>query len=319
MKHPFRRAAARFIDYLLWSMAMVLLLGEKMGDVYSPSWLFYASFWVFVPIEAALISVFGTTAGKAMLGVRVAGADGKRLSFARSIKRSVAVFCAGMGCFLPYASLILPLYALFCLVRRGTLFWDAGVSVECVATSRATKAVLAAFLVFLTVGYGLTARAIWLSRDVDLPEIEDAFAKNFFGGIHPKMLKALSEKSILSAEAAEQTAADLAQIQNMLKQAGEDLERAKNRARLRIARIPAAELRAERNDALDDFTARADSFLFAESMRVSLFENLIAPFRDADRNRLVFINGRPRYDDAELNRQYDNFMANLQAFLLSFE
>ena len=53
MKHPFRRAAARFIDYLLWSMATVLILGEKMGDIRSPSWLFYASFWVYVPIEAA--------------------------------------------------------------------------------------------------------------------------------------------------------------------------------------------------------------------------------------------------------------------------
>lgn len=319
MKHPFRRAAARFIDYLLWSMATVLILGEKMGDIRSPSWLFYASFWVYVPIEAALVSIFKTTAGKAMLGIYVTRENGDRLDFAQSIKRAVAVFGAGMGCFLPYASLFLPFYALYRLVRYGSLFWDAGVSVACVATTRTTKAVLIAFLAFLTIGYGLTARVLWLSRDIDLPKIEDRFARTFFDGIPPKMLDALSENSILSAEAAEKTAADLAQIQTMLKQASEELARGKEKARLRIARIPAAELRAIRNNALDDFVARADSFLFAESMRVSLFESIIAPFKDADRNRPVFINGRPHYDDAELNRQYDNFMANLQAFLLSFE
>ena len=71
-----------------------------------------------------------------------------------------------------------------------------------------------------------------------------------------RLLNALSENSILSAEAAEKTAADLAQIQTMLKQASEELARGKEKARLRIARIPAAELRAIRNNALDDFVAR---------------------------------------------------------------
>lgn len=40
MVYPFRRAAARFIDYLLWGMLAVAVLGERTGDVRSPSWLF---------------------------------------------------------------------------------------------------------------------------------------------------------------------------------------------------------------------------------------------------------------------------------------
>lgn len=69
MVYPFRRAAARFIDYLLWGMLAVAVLGERTGDVRSPSWLFYASFWGYVFVEAVLISVFATTIGKRLTGI----------------------------------------------------------------------------------------------------------------------------------------------------------------------------------------------------------------------------------------------------------
>ena len=218
MVYPFRRAAARFIDYLLWGMLAVAVLGERTGDVRSPSWLFYASFWGYVFVEAVLISVFATTIGKRLTGIYIYGPDGKKIPFLFSLKRAVLVFGAGMGFFLPYVSLVLPIYSFYRLVKYKTVFWDmvSDSTVKTVKTTLLDKLLLTAFAVFLLAGYLLTARTAFVHREPDFAVIEDSVLTSYFNDIRPRMVRVLSEESVLSPEAAVQTGRSLKRIQKML-------------------------------------------------------------------------------------------------------
>ncbi|MGN1079766.1 MAG: RDD family protein [Alphaproteobacteria bacterium] len=317
MVYPFRRAAARFIDYLLWGMLAVAVLGEKTGDVHSPSWLFYASFWGYIFVEAVLISVFATTIGKRLTGIYVYGPDGKKLPFLLSLKRAFLVFGAGMGFFLPYVSLVLPLYAFYRLVKYKTVFWDmvSDSKPESIKTTLADKLLLAAFILFLLFGYFLTARTAFIHREPDFSVIEDSVLTSYFNDIRPQMVRILSEESVLSPQAAVETAHSLKHIQKMLQYQKEELILIRDQLQQRIDKMPIEELRRIRQKQLDAVMMKMNNFLFAESMRVSLFENILEFFKSAEKNKYVFINGRPVFQDPEMRRQYDNFMAQLQAFL----
>ena len=308
MVYPFRRAAARFIDYLLWGMLAVAVLGGRTGDVRSPSWLFYVSFWGYVFVEAVLISVFATTIGKRLTGIYVYGPDGKKMPFLFSLKRAVLVFGAGMGFFLPYVSLVLPIYAFYRLVKYKTVFWDmvSDSTVKAVKTTLLDKLLLVAFAVFLLTGYLLTARTAFVHREPDFAVIDD---------IRPQMIRALSEESVLSPEAAVQTGRSLKRIQKMLQYQKEDLILIKDQLQQRIDKMPIEELRRTRQKQLDAVMTKMNNFLFAESMRISLFENILEFFKSAEKNKYVLVNGRPVFQDPEMRRQYDNFMMQLQTFL----
>ncbi len=317
MVYPFRRAAARFIDYLLWGMLAVAVLGERTGDVRSPSWLFYVSFWGYVFVEAVLISVFATTIGKRLTGIYVYGPDGKKMPFLFSLKRAVLVFGAGMGFFLPYVSLVLPIYAFYRLVKYKTVFWDmvSDSTVKAVKTTLLDKLLLAAFAVFLLTGYLLTARTAFVHREPDFAVIEDSVLTSYFDDIRPQMIRALSEESVLSPEAAVQTGRSLKRIQKMLQYQKEDLILIKDQLQQRIDKMPIEELRRTRQKQLDAVMTKMNNFLFAESMRISLFENILEFFKSAEKNKYVLVNGRPVFQDPEMRRQYDNFMMQLQTFL----
>ncbi len=317
MVYPFRRAAARFIDYLLWGMLAVAVLGERTGDVRSPSWLFYASFWGYVFVEAVLISVFATTIGKRLTGIYVYGPDGKKIPFLFSLKRAVLVFGAGMGFFLPYVSLVLPIYSFYRLVKYKTVFWDmvSDSTVKTVKTTLLDKLLLTAFAVFLLAGYLLTARTAFVHREPDFAVIEDSVLTSYFNDIRPRMVRVLSEESVLSPEAAVQTGRSLKRIQKMLQYQKEDLILIKDQLQQRIDKMPIEELRRIRQKQLDAVMTKMNNFLFAESMRVSLFENILEFFKSAEKNKYVLVNGRPVFQDPEMRRQYDNFMTQLQTFL----
>lgn len=317
MLYPFRRAAARFIDYLLWGMLAVAVLGEKTGDVRSPSWLFYASFWGYVFVEALFVSFFATTAGKRLVGIYVYGPDGEKLPFLLSLKRAFLVFGAGTGFFLPYVSLILPLYAFYRLMKYKPLFWDmvSGSTARVVKTTLTDKLLLAAFVLFLLAGYCLTVRTAFIHREPDFDVIEDSVLTSYFEEIRPQMVLALSEESVLSPEAAVRTALSLKRVQEMLQYQKEELILIKDRLQQRIDKMPIADLRRIRQKRLDDVVEKMNGFLFAESMRVSLFESILEFFKSAEKGGYVLVNGRPVFQDPETARQYDNFMVQLQTFL----
>lgn len=63
-------------------------------------------------LDAVVQALAGNTPGKAMLGLRVVQADGRRLSFGEHIGRNLCVWCSGMG-------FCLPLVGLFTMARQG--------------------------------------------------------------------------------------------------------------------------------------------------------------------------------------------------------
>lgn len=89
---PFVRFWARSIDKALYlaTLPLLMALPGPLGWLLLPLWL-----GGLVALEALLLSSFGTTPGKAILGVSVRNSDGKRLSFRQALNRTIAVYRRG--------------------------------------------------------------------------------------------------------------------------------------------------------------------------------------------------------------------------------
>ena len=98
-KYPLARCLARFIDYLLFG----LLLGSLNVyaillrlDIPAPLFPIIATFaWVFV--EAALLSVLGTSPGKWLLKTTIIDKSLKKPGYFGALRRSLSVWCNGIG------------------------------------------------------------------------------------------------------------------------------------------------------------------------------------------------------------------------------
>ena len=316
-----RRAFARFTDYLLWGMLTVTVLGDQVGNIYSPSLPFYASFWIYVFIEAALISSFGTTLGKKLTGIYVLDRERKNLSFFTSLKRSFCVFGGGLGFFLPYISLIAPLCVAVFVVKRRTFPWDTALpdTVDCVRITVWNKLLLAAFVAFLGTGYFITARLVFLYQKPDFTAVEEGVLRPYFEKIRPQIVEALSEESVLSPQAAVQTLQKLESIQQQLQQQQEELRFIGAEMQKQLDKMPAGEWKALRKEQISSLFEKINGFLFAEGMRIRLFKNILNFFQDENKNKYTLVDGRPVFEDPELKRQYDNYMMQLQNFLMSEE
>lgn len=312
---PFRRAFARFIDYLLWGMLAVVVLGDRIGSVHNPSRAFYLSFWVYPFFEAVLISLFGTTFGKRLAGIRVLDENGNRLALYLSLKRAFLVFGAGMGCFLSYISLLFPILGCYGLVKYRTTVWDkytpAVVFVE--KTTVIDKLVLAVFMTFLASGYLLTVRSL-TRPPPDLSFIEDMFATAYSEKIRPVMLEALSENTLLYPDQVAAAGQTLQTVQKMIDHENRSFARIHNGIQDRIDAMPFGPARRRQQEALNILTDRVGSFLFTESIRASLFENILGFFQSAE-NKYQMVDGRPVFTDETLARQYEIYMMQLEAFL----
>ncbi len=77
-------------------------------------------------LQAAFLSLFCTTPGKALMGIRVVCGDGKRLTFWGAFKRSLNVLVGGCGLYLFFPILQLPLFWMHfnILKREGVCDWD---------------------------------------------------------------------------------------------------------------------------------------------------------------------------------------------------
>lgn len=67
------------------------------------NWLW--TFGILALAEPLLLSAFGTTPGKWLLGLRVTTPEGKKLTYKQGVKRMVGVFLRGYGCGIPVYSL----------------------------------------------------------------------------------------------------------------------------------------------------------------------------------------------------------------------
>lgn len=127
---PWRRFFARSLDYViymvLWNMALALLFNVNIGTRSTAENLLYdvVAGLMMLLIEPVLISVFGTTIGKWILGLHVTDEEGGHLCYKDSLTRTWEVFLHGMGLNLPVYQLIRLWKSYRGCSDGGTLSWE---------------------------------------------------------------------------------------------------------------------------------------------------------------------------------------------------
>jgi len=124
---PWVRLLARAIDVFSFAFFFGLFfmkLGFPLwGDIYSTIvGLLCLLVWVFV--EAAFLSTWGTTFGKWLLKIKITDAEGKKLTYARALKRSFLVWFKGLGMGLPFVIIVTLLVAHYKLKKNKITTWD---------------------------------------------------------------------------------------------------------------------------------------------------------------------------------------------------
>jgi uncharacterized RDD family membrane protein YckC len=119
---PWARYFARQIDSFIvgvpWTLGMVLVGGGH-------KWLLlvlYVALWL--SLEPLLLSLYGTTPGKAAFRLHVEDRDGHVPTYSRALSRTLGLFAAGMGLGLPLLSLLALGVSFDRLRAKGSTHWD---------------------------------------------------------------------------------------------------------------------------------------------------------------------------------------------------
>jgi len=117
-----RRFLARWFDLnlinLLW-WGTLALAQQDLTKVYLNKWLLLAPLVPWLFLEALMLRRFGTTPGKALLGLWVTNLDGTRLSLHQALLRTMRVLSLGVG-------LTIPVFMWICQAVTGWLTWRMG-------------------------------------------------------------------------------------------------------------------------------------------------------------------------------------------------
>ncbi len=122
---PWVRFFARHIDIYIFSLIVGMFIGIFQASLLASDIvisMFSLLLWILV--EAALLSTWGTTFGKWLLRVSIKDNEGKKLTFSAALKRSFLVYFKGLGMGLPVVSLCTLITAHTELTRKGITTWD---------------------------------------------------------------------------------------------------------------------------------------------------------------------------------------------------
>lgn len=123
---PWLRYWAKLVDVWLW----IIVLGFLCGVVF-PRWsvetneslVGFILLLCTVPIHALLLSVFGTTVGKALFNIKVTH-KGQKLTFGQAVGREALVYVKGFGLGIPIVALFTQIAAFNDLKATGSSSWD---------------------------------------------------------------------------------------------------------------------------------------------------------------------------------------------------
>ncbi len=131
-----RRWCARLFDICtigLVALATLLLIldrfdagiaGSLIEQLSEPFLVAPAAMLAWIPFEAIAISLFGTTPGKAIWGIRLASIEHSTLGPISSLRRSMAVVFRGMFFGIPPITLLSQGWAMITLLNQGATSWD---------------------------------------------------------------------------------------------------------------------------------------------------------------------------------------------------
>ena len=138
-----KRALARYFDVMSIGMFVAVLLttmytrandGVEIGDgtMPGPLLLLWVALIAMVVFDAVLLASFGTTPGKALLGLRVCKADGSNPDFGDALQRSNGVFARGFALGVAIFTPLPPGFAAVRTLTNDIAPWDKsqGLQVE---------------------------------------------------------------------------------------------------------------------------------------------------------------------------------------------
>ncbi|HTN97689.1 MAG TPA: RDD family protein [Nordella sp.] len=153
--HPWRRYFARYLDYLLWSMALLFLLSIGLASVNAPMFLRLVSLMegtgggpiamvlgnilvlvlgivlALIP-NAVLIGLTGGNLGKWLFGICVLSETDRPIGIIQAFKREGRVLFYGLGLGVPIVSLVTMILAYQKLKKDGATSWDQALAVKVV-------------------------------------------------------------------------------------------------------------------------------------------------------------------------------------------
>lgn len=125
--HYGRRFWARWLDLSLYSGFWWLGMwaaGQDIGAALTNPWVMFFKYIPWFVAESWLISQFGTTPGKWILGLKVVNLDDSRLDLAQATRRSVRVLFTGIGFGWDVLAVFCQAMSYFVAKKLGTPLWD---------------------------------------------------------------------------------------------------------------------------------------------------------------------------------------------------
>ncbi len=160
--YPWRRFFARMFDFFIYEILWVAFL----AFVFQINWTArsplenlldsFAAITIMLFLEPLWLRFFRTTPGKAILGLRLEGADGRPLSYCEGLERTWGVIGAGLGYNIPIYTLV-RLWKSYKVCRENEIQpWDESIS-YIIKDTKGYRGILclgayaAAFAVLLTI------------------------------------------------------------------------------------------------------------------------------------------------------------------------
>ncbi|MBB6248941.1 RDD family protein [Rhodanobacter sp. A1T4] len=136
---PWSRYFARYVDTLVVGLALWMIVGFVLeaidpatlhrvtgvdGLMRNPLFSSIMTFVIVIPVQALLLGLTGTTAGKWLFGVRITRHDGKPIGVMHALTRELEVFLKGVGLGIPIVALITQIVGYRTLVNERQASWD---------------------------------------------------------------------------------------------------------------------------------------------------------------------------------------------------
>ncbi len=155
--YPYVRLLGRLADFMIYMMfycGALRLLNVGFNPNLFPGASYESLLYICLPlvlIETVLVSVLGSTLGKAMLGCGVCDYLGRKLNFGTAFKRSLFVMFMGCGCFIMPLGAAIMFFSWWWVRRIGFTPWDRKLGTTAVLLKPLTvsKVLVVLILMFL--------------------------------------------------------------------------------------------------------------------------------------------------------------------------
>ena len=115
----------------LWPQALVYVQNSHLWAFTFGLFLILTQLLILFPVlEALTISLFGTTLGKALFGIRIRDLGGRKLGLGQSIMRSYGALLFGLGLTMPLIAIFTLWFSRNYVKANGIARWDENTNVD---------------------------------------------------------------------------------------------------------------------------------------------------------------------------------------------